>query len=383
MRMEDILVKEYTDESEDILSHHGILGQKWGILRFQNADGSYTRAGKERRRKSFRLETKEERDIRLAKKSAKQAVQQVKKAEKAAKREEKREKKSAEDAVKLERKKAQILRSGDADRIYKNQHLFSDQEINTALNRLRQNEQVRLMSKSYKREVERAEKSKQRAIERSEKQKNKNNQQNDQKQKENKKQVKTGEERVKQILGYVGTGITAYDTYKKVANAVNSITGEKTMPTFTKGGGGLKGWYEDRTSVKEKTKTEKRVEKDIKTAQANIDAKNASDRAEKAKKEADMQRRTSVVGEGNNQKSSYDGTTKFTRPTSDYVNTTSFTVNNGSTKSSSSTRSNPTIINMAFDASSGSYKSSGYDWYGSMNTPIAGLLDSGNHLTRR
>ena len=30
------------------LSHHGILGQKWGVRRFQNADGSLTSAGKKR-----------------------------------------------------------------------------------------------------------------------------------------------------------------------------------------------------------------------------------------------------------------------------------------------------------------------------------------------
>ena len=28
------------------LEHHGILGQKWGVRRFQNADGSYKLAGK-------------------------------------------------------------------------------------------------------------------------------------------------------------------------------------------------------------------------------------------------------------------------------------------------------------------------------------------------
>ena len=33
------------------LYHHGIKGQKWGVRRFQNADGTYTSAGKERRRK--------------------------------------------------------------------------------------------------------------------------------------------------------------------------------------------------------------------------------------------------------------------------------------------------------------------------------------------
>ena len=40
----------YISGGSDYLEHHGILGQKWGIRRFQNADGTYTSAGKERRR---------------------------------------------------------------------------------------------------------------------------------------------------------------------------------------------------------------------------------------------------------------------------------------------------------------------------------------------
>lgn len=32
----------------DVLKHHGILGQKWGVRRFQNSDGSLTSAGKKR-----------------------------------------------------------------------------------------------------------------------------------------------------------------------------------------------------------------------------------------------------------------------------------------------------------------------------------------------
>lgn len=35
--------------TNDELYHHGILGQKWGIRRFQNRDGTYTSAGKHRR----------------------------------------------------------------------------------------------------------------------------------------------------------------------------------------------------------------------------------------------------------------------------------------------------------------------------------------------
>lgn len=35
------------------LAHHGILGQKWGIRRYQNYDGSYTQAGMKRYNKSL------------------------------------------------------------------------------------------------------------------------------------------------------------------------------------------------------------------------------------------------------------------------------------------------------------------------------------------
>ena len=34
----------------DELYHHGILGQKWGVRRFQNKDGSLTSSGKTRRK---------------------------------------------------------------------------------------------------------------------------------------------------------------------------------------------------------------------------------------------------------------------------------------------------------------------------------------------
>lgn len=35
------------------LAHHGIKGQKWGVRRYQNPDGSYTEEGKRRYKKAL------------------------------------------------------------------------------------------------------------------------------------------------------------------------------------------------------------------------------------------------------------------------------------------------------------------------------------------
>jgi hypothetical protein len=37
-----------TQKADDYLQHHGILGQKWGVRRYQNYDGTLTTAGKKR-----------------------------------------------------------------------------------------------------------------------------------------------------------------------------------------------------------------------------------------------------------------------------------------------------------------------------------------------
>lgn len=52
---------------ETELYHHGIKGQKWGVRRFQNPDGSYTKAGLNRRNDGVPRSTE-----RTAKKDAKE-----------------------------------------------------------------------------------------------------------------------------------------------------------------------------------------------------------------------------------------------------------------------------------------------------------------------
>lgn len=46
---------------EDILTHHGIKGQKWGMRRFQNPDGSLTEKGKKRVQK---IKTKQDKVVK-------------------------------------------------------------------------------------------------------------------------------------------------------------------------------------------------------------------------------------------------------------------------------------------------------------------------------
>lgn len=42
------MYKQTESHANNTLKHHGIKGQKWGVRRFQNPDGSYTRKGKAR-----------------------------------------------------------------------------------------------------------------------------------------------------------------------------------------------------------------------------------------------------------------------------------------------------------------------------------------------
>ena len=54
---------------KDALQHHGILGQKWGVRRYQNRDGSLTNAGKKRLKKQMDKLVAEEKKIKNKKRT--------------------------------------------------------------------------------------------------------------------------------------------------------------------------------------------------------------------------------------------------------------------------------------------------------------------------
>ena len=82
----------YSDE----LAHHGIKGQKWGVRRFQNSDGSLTDAGKKHQAKVYarQLNKKDKSTIRIKRK--------VKEADAEADRLEYKAKRTHNDAKRLE-----------------------------------------------------------------------------------------------------------------------------------------------------------------------------------------------------------------------------------------------------------------------------------------
>lgn len=70
--MNNNFVKE---QDSNYLEHHGILGQRWGIRRYQNADGSLTKAGQKR----YQSPEITKKDLRWAKRKSEKITAKAKK----------------------------------------------------------------------------------------------------------------------------------------------------------------------------------------------------------------------------------------------------------------------------------------------------------------
>ena len=120
----------------DYISHHGILGMKWGIRRFQNPDGTRTAAGKARYNEGGDKSSNPIKAVGDAIKKSKTDKQRKAALEKA--REAKRKKaEEAKTAEQHEADKKKALESGDYKQIQKYANEVSTAELRTAMDRAR------------------------------------------------------------------------------------------------------------------------------------------------------------------------------------------------------------------------------------------------------
>ena len=121
-------------DPDDELYHHGVKGQRWGVRRYQNPDGSLTPAGIKR------YGTVQNFNRSITKKGV---IQYTKDKRKMKKLRQIREQKKA-----WEEEKERIVKSGDKKAIRSIQHELTDEQIARAVNRIAFNEAVNGTSQS-------------------------------------------------------------------------------------------------------------------------------------------------------------------------------------------------------------------------------------------
>ena len=109
----------------DALVHHGILGMRWGIRRYQRKDGTLTTAGKRRLRN---VENKMNKTAKTYNKLTKEHDRLT-------------NSRSRNETV--EEQKARILKSRSAEDLYRHADLFTDDELKKAYLRLNTEESIK------------------------------------------------------------------------------------------------------------------------------------------------------------------------------------------------------------------------------------------------
>lgn len=119
------------------LYHAGVKGQKWGERRYQTKDGTWTPLGLRMRRDREGGDGDGKREGYFARrKRIREEKEKAKKAAKYKKAADEKAKKEAIEKETLDERRARILKSTDAQELYKNRDILTTAEINERLNRI-------------------------------------------------------------------------------------------------------------------------------------------------------------------------------------------------------------------------------------------------------
>lgn len=114
----------------DEIKHHGIKGQKWGVRRYQNEDGSLTAKGKQRYGTKENFEKQYPEDVKRNVKATKKTVGAVEKVATAKQQNRERAKEERKREIKADREK----------QIREEAYKMSDKELRDVVNRLNMEE---------------------------------------------------------------------------------------------------------------------------------------------------------------------------------------------------------------------------------------------------
>ena len=154
-----------TLQKEDLnsLEHYGVKGQKWGLRKYQNPDGSYTELGKERRRVGYGKEESSKEDEKSSKGQNEAADVKIggkaykdmtRKELRAAKKRARHNEKERREKREFNRDKREAIENGDITFISKNISKFTNDEIDESIKRYKKMQDVWKLDKDSRKDAD-------------------------------------------------------------------------------------------------------------------------------------------------------------------------------------------------------------------------------------